>query len=369
MTHPAQVRVNTAAVRHNLGRVRELAPGRRVLAVIKSDAYGHGIEHVLPALSDADAFGVCCLEEARIVREAGVRQWVLLLEGCHGTEELREASALQLHLVVHCEEQLRLLERTRLRPALSVWIKIDTGMHRLGFAPQELAQVLQRLQRADGVAAPLRLLTHLAAAGAPGHALTGIQLRRFAACAESYRLERSLANSAAILSLPQSHGDWVRPGLMLYGASPLPGRCGADHGLMAAMELRSRLIAVHDLNAGDQVGYGGAWYCPQDMRVGIVAIGYGNGYPRHAPSGTPVQVAGQPAALIGPASMDMLAVDLRHCPQSRTGDTVLLWGPELPVERVAACAGTIPHQLLSVAHCHSRQAVAAELCPPEYATN
>lgn len=342
MRRPLSAAVDLKAIRYNLARARELAPGRRLVAIVKAHAYGHGIERAVRALAEVDAFGVCCLEEAELVRAAAPRARVLLLEGCLSVEEFAEAARLGLEPVVHHEEQLAMLETLRPR-ALSAWIKIDTGMHRLGFPPQAVRAAWQRLTAVTP--GPHHLMTHLAAV--EDVAFTTRQLTCFERATAGIKAERSIANSAALLSLPGAHADWVRPGLMLYGASPLTGMQGADHGLKPAMRLQSRLIAVQDLQRGDRVGYGAAWECPENMRVGIVAAGYGDGYPRQAASGTPMLVAGHRAQLIAPASMDMLAVRLPHGTEFQVGDPVLLWGPELPVEEVAAGAGTIAHQLLS----------------------
>lgn len=341
MKRPLVAAVDLEAIRRNLERVRALAPGRRCMAVVKADAYGHGIERAVRALAGADAFGVCCLEEAARVRRVAPEAVVVLLEGCQSTGEFAEAAALGLEAVVHCEEQLKMLESAR--PALGVWLKIDTGMHRLGFAPAAARGCWERI--AAVVPGPHRLMTHLAAA--EDESYTREQLECFGRATEGLRAERSIANSAALLRLPAAHVDWVRPGLMLYGASPLRGCRGADHGLVSAMRLQSRLIAVHALQRGDRVGYGARWRCPEDAQVGIVAAGYADGYPRQAASGTPVLVAGHRAELIAPPSMDMLAVRLPRQGNCAPGAPVVLWGPELPVEEVASRADTIPHQLLS----------------------
>jgi len=347
MTRPLHATVDLGALRGNVARVRQLAPGRRVMAVVKADAYGHGIARVCRALAaTVDSFAVCCLEEAEQVMQASPRSTVVMLEGCHDEEELRQAARMGLEVIVHCEEQLRMLELCRPQRALTAWLKIDSGMHRLGVPAETTTAAWERLLAARGVAPSPRLLTHLATAGEAEHALTTTQLQRFTACTRGLRAERSIANSAAVLNLPQSHADWVRPGVMLYGASPLADGDGAAHGLKPVMTLHSQLIAVHHLAAGEHVGYGADWSCPEAMPVGIAAVGYGDGYPRHARSGTPILVNGRRAAVIAPASMDMLAVDLRACPDARRGDPVLLWGDGLAVEEVAAGAGTIPHQLL-----------------------
>lgn len=229
---------------------------------------------------------------------------------------------------------------------LRLWIKLDTGMHRLGFPAEGFRALLRHLALHRAVARPLRIMSHLASAHEPDHASVAVQLGVFNAVTQGIAGERSMANSAALLAWPETQLDWVRPGLMLYGVSPFAGRTAGDLGLQPVMSLVSGLIAVRRVAAGESVGYGGSWRCPEDMPVGVVAIGYGDGYPRHAASGTPVLVAGRRAALIGKASMDMLTVDLRPCPEARVGEPVVLWGPGLPVEEVARCADTIPYELL-----------------------
>ncbi len=354
---PATAVIDLAAIRHNLARAKDLAGGARVVAVVKANAYGHGAARVLPALGGADMLGVACVEEALALREAGAAQPILLLEGVFAPEELADCARLGFEVVVHEPGQLAMLEGAgrRLDRPLTAWLKLDTGMRRLGFAPEAAPAAHARLAACPAVAA-VRLMTHFANADAPGDPLTGEQVARFQHAAAALdrapagrggAVERSLCNSAGLLAWPEARGEWVRPGIMLYGASPLAGRAGGDEGLRPAMSLRTRLIAVREVRAGERVGYGGAWAAPAGgTRVGIAAIGYGDGYPRHAPSGTPVLVNGAPAALAGRVSMDMLAIDLGGQPGARVGDPVLLWGEGLPVEQVAARAGTIAYELL-----------------------
>ncbi len=346
MTRPARVVIDLAAAQANLRRVREAAPGRKVMAIIKADAYGHGLVPMARALASAEAFGVACLEEAEVLRDAGVRHPIVLLEGPFSLQEIQAIRRLDLDTVIHDEEQVRMLEAWPDGPPLRVWIKLDTGMHRLGFAPQRLRALLPRLAEYPAVARPFRFMSHLASAHEPGHPSVPAQLAAFHEVLEGIAGERSIANSAALLHWPEAHLDWVRPGLMLYGVSPFAEETAADLGLRPVMSAVSGLIAVRRVPAGESVGYGGSWRCPEDMPVGVVAMGYGDGYPRHAPSGTPVLVAGRRATLIGKASMDMLTVDLRACPEARIGSPVVLWGPGLPVEEVARAAGTIPYELL-----------------------
>lgn len=347
MTRPTRALIDISALRHNFQRVREAAPGCRVMAVVKADAYGHGAVRVSRALENADAFAVARMQEAGELRAAGITKPVLLLPGVHTDEELEAAANLKLDLVVHHASQIDLLERATPRQALSVWLKVDTGMHRLGFAPQQVAEAWGRLAACAAVAGSMRLMTHLARADEREHASAAEQIACFRAIEQCAGAQTSLANSAGVLGWPESHGDWVRPGIMLYGVSPFVGGRAEFHDLRPVMTLASRLIAVNRLRKGDPVGYGGTWCCPEDMPVGVVATGYADGYPRHAPSGTPVLVNGARVALTGRVSMDMLSVDLRSQPHARPGDPVILWGPDLPVEEIAEHAGSIGYELVS----------------------
>lgn len=340
---PATATIDLSALRHNLAQARELAPHSRVVAVVKANGYGHGAARLVPALAAAEMLGVACCEEASALRAADARQPILLMEGAFEAAELTACAAEGLEVAVHHAEQVRMLELARLARPLVVWLKIDTGMHRLGVAPQEARALHARLAACRSVAL-IRLMTHFASADLPDPAPTERQLARFAAL--DLPGERSLANSAGVLAWPRAHADWVRPGIMLYGISPLPGREGAAHGLRPVMTLTTRLIALRDVPAGDPVGYTGTWTAPRPTRVGTAAIGYGDGYPRHAPSGTPVLVNGRAAPLIGRVSMDMITVDLTDHPDAALGDPVVLWGDGLPAERVAEAAGTIAYELL-----------------------
>lgn len=343
MSRPARALVDAQALRHNLARVRELAPATRIMAVIKANAYGHGLSFAARALRGADAFGVASIEEALELRAAGVEQPISLLEGFFEASELDAIAEYRLTPVIHNAAQLWDLEHASVR-GIETWLKIDTGMHRLGFAPLDVRDAMRRLQSCDAVA-DIRLMSHLANADNKFDNTTRQQTDVFTAVTKEYECERSLANSAAIAAWPQTHLDWVRPGIMLYGASPLVGVSAAALKLKPVMTLESALIAVHRLRKGDAVGYGGDFVCPEDMRVGVVAIGYGDGYPRQMRPGAPVLIAGRRAALIGRVSMDMIHVDLREHPQAQIGERVLLWGPGLPVEEVATHANTIAYSL------------------------
>jgi alanine racemase len=316
-----------------------------VLAVIKANAYGHGIVTVAEALGSADAFAVARLEEAVMLRAAGCRARIVLLEGVSAARELATAAQLGLEPFVHQAAQIALLEAWRGAHSFVVWLKIDSGMGRLGFRPADVPAAAARLAACARVAGPANLVTHLAEAEQRGNAGTRAQIDRFNEVTRGMPGERSIANSAGLIAWPEAQGDWVRPGIMLYGISPFADATGADLGLKPVMTFETRVLAIKDLAAGDRVGYGGAWTARRGARIAIAAAGYGDGYPRSASNGTPVQVNGMPAELAGRVSMDMLAIDVSDVLQVSVGDPVQLWGPAVPVERVAASAGTIGYEL------------------------
>jgi len=340
------VRLDLGALVHNFQRVRAAAPGQRVAAAVKADGYGHGLVRVARALTDADAFAVASVEEAQALRRVRIQQRILLLEGVFDAAELPRCARHGLNIAVHHPEQVRMLETTQLDHPVRVWLKIDTGMHRLGLEPGAAPAIFRRLMDCPSVAPAIGLMSHLARADERDGDVTRQQLQVFEKAIADLPGPRSLANSAGILGWPQTHFDWVRPGIMLYGASPFVDSLAADEDLRPVMTFQTRLISIKRLQQGDPVGYGGTWICPEDMDVGVAAVGYGDGYPRHAPSGTPVLVNSREAALIGRVSMDMITVDLRQHPEARIGDPVVLWGEGLPVERIARAAGTISYTLM-----------------------
>lgn len=338
--------IDPSALRDNLAVVRSHAPQSRVWAVIKANAYGHGMVQAGSALDAADGFAVARLEEAVRLREAGIAKPILVLEGALFADELAAALEYRIELALHRHGQVALLEQTPLSGALRVWIKVDTGMHRLGFDPRDVPAMLERLAGNPRIDGPPSLMTHLANADNPRDGLTQLQCERLRSLASGTAPTLSIGNSAGILAFPASRTHWVRPGIMLYGSSPLMGRSAAELGLRPVMTLETRLIAVRLLRQGDAIGYGQTYVCPEDMPVGVAAIGYGDGYPRHAPAGTPVLVGGRRAPLVGRVSMDMINVDLRSVPGASVGDPVTLWGRGLPVDEVAHWAGTISYELL-----------------------
>jgi len=348
MSRPARALVDAEALRHNLRQARLRAPRSRVMAVVKANGYGHGLLWVARTLSGAaDAFGVSSVEEGIQLREAGITRPVCLLEGFFTPDELPTLAEHRLEPAIHCEFQLQALVQALPVVKLTVWLKIDTGMHRLGFLPQAVPDVLKQLRSSPAVA-DIRVMSHFARADIRFDPDTKTQIESFQGQVRNLGLESSLANSAGILAWPQSHLDWVRPGIMLYGASPMAGESAAALDIEPVMTLETALIAVNIRRQGEAIGYGGDWRCPEDMPVGVAAIGYGDGYPRHAVPGTPVLVNGKRVPLVGRVSMDMITLDLRAQPDARVGDPVVLWGQGLPVEEVAQSAGTIAYELL----CH-----------------
>ncbi len=337
--------IDLAALRHNLGVARQRAPASRIWAVIKADAYGHGLERVAAALAAADGFAVARVEEALHLRGAGVEHPILILSGALSPEETAAAQAHRLDLALHQGEQMTWLEALPPGPPLRIWIKVNTGMHRLGLDPAEVPAIQSRLAACPRVAPLPGLMTHLANADNPDDPLTERQCQRLRALAKPGQA-LNIGNSGGLLACPAARADWVRPGIMLYGGSPFADLSAKELGLAPVMTLKTQISAVHHFHAGDRIGYGGSFSCPVDMPVGVAAIGYGDGYPRHAPTGTPVLVGGRRVALIGRVSMDSISLDLRQAPGTQPGDEVLLWGPGLPVEEIAQAAGTINYALL-----------------------
>lgn len=349
MSRPTYVVIDLAALRANVARVRACAPQQRVIAVIKANAYGHGAVHVAQAIeSNVDMFAVCCLEEALVLREAGIQLPILLLEGFFHADELPVIAEQNLHIAVHSSQQVELLLKHAQTTPLNVWLKIDTGMHRLGFLPQFITAVWKVLAAAPHLIQPLRIMSHLACADERNNPYTQQQIREFNEIQRYLgKVETSLANSAGVLAWQEAHGDWVRPGIMLYGVSPFPETVAKDEGLQPVMHLHSALISVKQYRRGDSIGYGATWRCPQSMPVGVIPAGYADGYPRHAPSGTPILVNGRRVPLVGRVSMDMIMVDLRSQPNAKPGDPVTLWGRNLPIEEIATHSNTIGYELLT----------------------
>lgn len=343
MARPLYAQVNLTALRANLAQVRTRAAKTQVLAVVKANAYGHGLTRVVPALADADGLALLERDDAIALRASHYKRRILLLEGFFGADELPEIAAHRLAVVVHHADQVRMLERAHLERPLEVFVKVNTGMNRLGVRPGDARGLVERLASCDSVAA-LRLMTHLARADEDDGLRD--QLAAFEIACKGLPYPRSIANSAGVVRYDEVGGDIVRPGIMLYGASPFPYQGAEELQLQPVMTLRSEIIAVQELRANDSVGYGGGYTASRAHRIGVIACGYADGYPRHAPNGTPVLVAGRKVRMAGRVSMDMITVDLTEAPDAKVGSPVVLWGEGLPVDDVASAAATVGYELL-----------------------
>jgi alanine racemase len=345
MSRATLATIHLGALRRNLAHVRKLAGDTKVMAVVKADGYGHGLERVARALADADAFGVASIGDGLRLRAAGVRNRIVVLSGPDEPADLAELRRLQLDAVIHHESQIEWLTADHGSRPLRIWLKIDSGMHRLGFASIDVATVHARLRALPGVDPDISLMTHFAASDEYANPFTTRQIENFENATRELPGAQTLANSAALLGWPQAHAQWVRVGGLLYGLSVIENKTGIDLGFEPAMTLSTKLIALNRVQRGERVGYAATYECPEDMLVGVAAIGYGDGYPRSAPTGTPVLVNGFRAAIIGRVSMDLVTIDLRAVPNAKVGDHVVLWGRDLPVEQIAAHAGTISYDL------------------------
>jgi alanine racemase len=359
MIHPTIAHIDLQALLHNVYRIKKTAPQSKILAMVKSNAYGHGAIEIAQALvNDVSAFGVIFLPEAYNLFKAGIKKKVVILSGFFDAEDLREINELGFATVVHSFEQLAILQRAKLKKPLEVWLKLDTGMHRLGFQPDEAIAAYTQLMAIEHVIKPLHLMTHFSDADNVAKEKTNQQIATFETVIAAMDGIRCIANSSALLNYPRTRVDWIRPGITLYGVSPMPAKPGPTLGLKPVMTLQSRIIATHNLDAGETVGYGSTWSCPEKMRVGIVAIGYGDGYPRNVHQSTPVLINDVRCPIIGRVAMDLITVDLRGVPAAQVNDCVTLWGNGLPIEEVAVAANTIPYELF----CRMTQRVAYKYC-------
>lgn len=345
---PAWIKLDLKALQHNYEHIHKLSNNTRIMAIIKNDAYGHGAVRIAKALPQADAFGVSLLDEALELRAAGIAQPIVLMTETFDAAELEQIAEHGFQIFIYHDAQLESIEKTPLNIPITVWLKLDTGMHRLGFNPEAALQAYQRLQACTWVKQPINWLTHLADADDVNKITTTAQIARFQEFTQNLPGFKSISNSAGILAWSDANtqNNWVRPGLILYGVSPLPDKTGEQLGFQPVMTLYSRIIAINQLKRGDAIGYGGISTCPEDMPVGVVSFGYGRGYPRHAQPGTPILIHNTLCPLIGRVSMQLITVDLRQCPQAKVGDEVILWGRGLPVETIAQYANTIPYELL-----------------------
>lgn len=343
----AHIELNITALRHNACRARKFAPEAKLMAVIKANAYGHGLILAANYLAQyVDAFAVARIDEAVRLREANVQRRTLVLQGFSSLDELKLMQRYQLEAVIHTKQQVDIFETASLPYMPAIWIKIDTGMNRLGFRPEQFATVLQRLRQCSGVHTEINFMTHFANADDLQDKKTSQQLQLFNDTTKNYSGAKTSANSAAIVAWPEAHQDWVRPGLMLYGVSPILQQTAQQQELVPVMNLYARIIAIKQLKKGETVGYGGTWLAAKNTSIAVVSIGYGDGYPRHAKQGTPVLINNQRVPLVGRVSMDMITVDITEHADIKLGDQVLLWGEGLPVEEIAACTDTIPYTLL-----------------------
>jgi alanine racemase len=341
--------IDLQALRHNLDCIQKMAPQTKIMAVVKANAYGHGLVRVARALQGVDALAVARLGEALNLRQHGVDTPVVVLEGIFNLEQLAQAQQQSIAVVIHDPNQLELLRQADPRLNLYVWIKIDSGMHRLGVAVDEVSALWRALCEIEAIRQPIGFMTHLSHADLPEHPATALQLQRFELACAGLPGPRCIANSAAVLAHRQTHAQWLRPGIMLYGVSPFSDRWGHEFNLKPVMRLVSELIAIKPLRQGEGVGYSAIWRAPRDTHLGVVAVGYGDGYPRHARNGTPVLVGERRVHLVGRVSMDLITVDLGPSPQETVGTPVVLWGdPRLPVEEVAAHADMIAYELLCI---------------------
>ncbi|OUR85497.1 alanine racemase [Methylophaga sp. 42_8_T64] len=339
--------IDLAALKHNFDRIKQLAPTSRIISVIKANAYGHGYAEVANVLTDSDAFAVARLVEGIQLRKSGITHKIILLEGVMTAAEIQLAAQYDLSPVFHHRSQIQLLSTPLTKPLQFCWLMIETGMHRLGFAKTDVAELITTMETSEAISGDVGLMSHFANADLVGDDRNQQQLDITLHCADKQRCEVSLANSAAILSFPASHQQWLRPGLMLYGVSPFDDKTAVELDLKPVMQLKSVLTAKQTLQAGDQVGYGGDWTATKVTEIGIVSIGYGDGYSRYLSNAGQVMINGQRVTVLGRVSMDMICIDLHTCSDADVGDEVLLWGGEqLPVEWLAKQANTIPYELL-----------------------
>lgn len=347
MSRPTKVVIDPAALLHNVAQVRHHAPGKQIIAMVKANAYGCGVRVVAPLLEGhVDGFGVACLEEALAIRDLGCKTPCILFQGVFSPDELRIVSEHQWACVLHQKEQLSWLLNTPLDKPIRIWIKVNTGMNRLGFDPDEISEVRHALAQCSWVHPDIGLMSHCSCADEPSRVENKNQISLFNSIDKAGFKSCSMANSAAILALPDAHYDVVRPGIMLYGVSPFASQQAQELGLVPVMRFQSSITAIHDCAQGEPIGYSGLWRTSRPSKIAIVAVGYGDGYPRHVAPNTPVWIAGREAPIVGRISMDMMTVDLTEHPGAQIGDLVELWGIHIPVERIAQAAGTIAYELL-----------------------
>ncbi|MFK7730092.1 MAG: alanine racemase [Pseudomonadales bacterium] len=345
---PTHARISLPALRANAALAQRLAPSSKLAAVVKANAYGHGAVRCAQALSEqADIFAVACIDEALELRAAGVSQAILLLEGHFSVDELALSEQQNFWLMLHSDQQIQQLLAYSAKKPLTAWLKVDTGMHRLGLDPAAASNAYQMLSNCKHVQQPVVVASHFASADSENTDSTNRQIHQLTSFNEDKKAPLSLSNSAGVLAHGSAHGDWIRPGIMLYGSSPLEYAQASASQLRAVMSLHSEVIAIRNIAQGECVGYAGSWCASRPSRIATVAVGYGDGYPRNAPSGTPVLLNGQLMPLCGRVSMDMITVDVTDHSDAQLGSPVELWGDTLDVNKVAEQAGTIGYELLT----------------------
>lgn len=347
MSRPTRLLIEPGALLHNLSQIKRFAPNKNIIAMVKANAYGCGVGEVVPVLEgQVHAFGVACLEEALAIRKLGSQTQCILFQGVFTPDEYRVVMQHQFVCVIHNAQQLQWLLNSSLPSPIKVWVKVNTGMHRLGFKITEVQDVMNQLIACDWLNKEIGLMTHLACADESEREENLRQISLFKEIKVKGFTQQSIANSAAIIALPETHADVVRPGIMLYGVSPFADRTARDLGLIPVMRFMSAISAIHHNPPKAQVGYGGVWSSDKPSVIGVVAAGYGDGYPRHISEDTPVWIKGREVFIVGRVSMDMLTVDLTDHPDIQVGDAVELWGPHILVEQIARSAGTIGYELL-----------------------
>ena len=349
--------ISKSALRHNISRVRDFSPNSKIMAVIKANGYGHGLVRVASVLqSYANAFAVATVDEAIELRDSGIQIPICVLSGFYSSEHVDVVQAKKIDCVIHCDEQIEILQKSQSNTAISVWIKVDTGMHRLGFPPDRLPVALHSVNSIENLELK-GIMSHFACADELNSDYTLIQIDRFAKCTDNFKIELSIANSAGLMYWPSSHYNWVRPGIMLYGISPVAGVSAQSLDLHPAMEMYSTILSVNNIERGESIGYGQTWQCPERTRVGIVGCGYGDGYFRSASSKSQVLIGGKRVDVIGRVSMDSLAVNLNQHPGVEVGSRVKLFGDGLPVEELALAADTIPYEVVTSVNSRSIDAL------------
>jgi alanine racemase len=350
MGRPTKAFINTNALLHNLEQVSRKAPGKKIIAMVKANAYGCGLSSVIPVLNEkVYAFGVACIEEALAIRTLGSSTDCIVFQGVYSKDEYASMVENNIQTIIHQPYQLHWLLENPLKKAIKIWVKVNTGMHRLGFEPGSVYEVVKKLMDCPWVQPEIGLIAHFASADVPTAKTNQIQIHNFNNLKlPETKFIKSMANSAAIMQLPDALADAVRPGIMLYGVSPFSEQIGQELGLIPVMEFISAISAIHHYPKGVSVGYGGIWTTKKPSIIGVVAAGYGDGYPRHIQPNTKVWVNGQAVPIVGRVSMDTISIDLSDCPNVQIGDKVELWGKHIPVEKVANSAETIGYELL----CH-----------------